>query len=116
MFKLIVKVKFSAAHFLRSYKGKPEEIHGHNYLIEVHIKSNKLNDEEITYDFIEVEEFIKSILPDRKFLNEIYNFNPTCENLAKFFYNEIKKKYPDLEKVILWETDNFGVEYSEETT
>jgi 6-pyruvoyltetrahydropterin/6-carboxytetrahydropterin synthase len=113
MFRAIVKVKFSAAHFLKSYKGKPEEIHGHNYLLEVYISSDKLNDEEITYDFLEVENFLKSLVPDRKFLNELYDFNPTCENLAKFFYKKIKEKYPSLEKVILWETENFGIEYSE---
>ncbi|MCS7244763.1 MAG: 6-carboxytetrahydropterin synthase [candidate division WOR-3 bacterium] len=113
MYKLIAKVKFSSAHFLRSYKGKPEEIHGHNYVLEVHIKSESLNEEEITYDFLEVEEYIKSIVPDRKFLNKVYNFNPTCENLAKFFFNQIKKRYPNVEKVILWETENFAIEYSE---
>ncbi|MEO0144178.1 MAG: 6-carboxytetrahydropterin synthase [candidate division WOR-3 bacterium] len=113
MYKLIVKVEFSAAHFLRSYKGKPEEIHGHNYVLEVHIKSENLNDEEITYDFLEVKEFLKSLIPDRKFLNELYNFNPTCENLARYFYKEIKKKYPNLEKVVVWETKNFAIEYWE---
>ncbi len=113
MYKLVVKVKFSSAHFLESYKGLPEPIHGHNYLLEVYIKSEKLNNEDISHDFLEVEAFLKSIVPDRKFLNEVYDFNPSCENLAKYFYNEIKKKYPNLEKVILWETDSFGIEYSE---
>ncbi|MEO0203298.1 MAG: 6-carboxytetrahydropterin synthase [candidate division WOR-3 bacterium] len=113
MYKLIVKVEFSAAHFLKSYKGKPEEIHGHNYVLEVHIKSEQLNDEEITYDFLEIEKFLRSIVPNRKFLNKTYKFNPTCENLAKYFYEEIKRKYPKLEKVIVWETNNFAIEYSQ---
>lgn len=104
---VIVKQKFSAAHYLEQYQGKCEEIHGHNYLIIVHIKSRRLSQSGITYDFSEIKKYLQSILPDHKCLNDVYNFNPTAENLAKYFYNKIRKKFP-VTKVEIWEDENQG--------
>lgn len=111
-YTIILKKKFSAAHYLTKYKGKCEELHGHNYLIIVHISSKKLPASGMVYDFREIKQYLQQILPDHKCLNNIYKFNPTTENLARHFYGIIRKKYP-LTKIEIWEDDNQGSSYSE---
>jgi len=111
MWTITLKKKFSAAHFLQGYKGKCEELHGHNYLIVVHITGKKLPKPGMVYDFREIKEYLNQILPDHKLLNKLYKFNPTTENLAKYFYDKIKKKYP-VTKVEVWEDENQGSSYS----
>ena len=113
MWKVIVKEKFSAAHYLESYKGKKEPLHGHNYTVEVYIRSERIDDEGIAYDFHEVKEYLKNILPNYRFLNEIYEFPTTTENIAREIYNKVKQRYPNIEKVIVWENEDMGVEYGE---
>lgn len=108
-----VKKKFSAAHFLTYYKGGPEPLHGHTFVIEVYIKSNSLDKGGIAVDFIEIDEYLDSILPDYRLLNEVYDFSPSAENLAKYFFDILKAKY-DVKKVVVWETENCGAEYYED--
>lgn len=110
-YTVIIKKKFSAAHYLRGYKGKCEELHGHNYLIVVYIAGKKLRKSELLYDFKEIKDYLNKILPDHQYLNNIYKFNPTTENLAKYFFDTIKKKYP-VTKVEIWEDENQGSSYT----
>jgi len=111
-YKVRVRQRFSAAHYLRNYKGKCEEIHGHNYLIEVCISGEKLQKSGLLYDFSQLKKEIAKILPDHKMLNAIFSFNPTTENLSKYFYDKIKKKYP-VTKVAVWENEDSVAEYEE---
>ncbi len=110
---LRVKDKFSAAHFLKDYHGKCEKVHGHTFEVEVFIEVKELNPAGIGFDFIEIKEKLAQILPDHKFLNEIYDFNPSAENLSKHFFYELKKYYP-VKKVVVWESENASAEYSED--
>jgi 6-pyruvoyltetrahydropterin/6-carboxytetrahydropterin synthase len=107
-----VRQRFSAAHYLSGYKGKCEAMHGHNYVIEVWLRSNQLKKPGLIYDFIEVKKEIAKILPDHKLLNKIFSFNPTAENLAKYFYDKLKKRYPVL-KITIWENEDSAAEYEE---
>lgn len=112
---LIVKDKFSSAHFLEHYKGKCEKMHGHTFGIEVHFKieEGQLDKSGIGIDFTILKAFLKSILPDHKVLNEVYEFSPSAENLARHFYYEIREKYP-VSKVVIWESDYAGASYTED--
>jgi len=110
---LRVKEKFQAAHFLKDYNGKCERIHGHTFIVEVHVKVEKLNKTGIGIDFIEIKNTLNKILPDHELLNEIYDFNPSAENLAKHFFQELKKIYP-IKKVIVWESEEACAEYFED--
>lgn len=112
-YRVRIKQKFSAAHYLRNYRGKCEEIHGHNYVIEVWISSEKLNKTGLVYDFSKLKKEIARILPDHKLLNNVFSFNPTSENLAKYFYNRIKKKKYSVTKVAVWENEDSIAEYEE---
>lgn len=109
-----VKREFNAAHFLTDYKGKPEPLHGHTWEIEVFIKADKVDKGGMGYDFLEIQDYLDSILPDYKCMNDIYDFSPSAENIAKYMYEKIKERYPSLQKVVVWETKWAGAEYYEE--
>ncbi len=109
-YELIVKQRFSAAHFLEHYKGKCEKMHGHTFSIEVYFRVDSLDKSGISIDFTEIKSYLKEILPDHKVLNEVFDFSPSAENLAKYFYNKIKEKYP-VSKVIIWESEDAGAVY-----
>ncbi len=108
-----VKRKFNAAHYLTYYKGTPEPIHGHTFAVEVYIKVDDLDLGGIGVDFVEIDKFMDEILPDYKLLNDIFDFSPSAENLAKYFFDILKAKY-DIKKVVVWETENCGAEYYED--
>ena len=111
--ELVVKQKFSAAHFLENYKGKCEKMHGHTFQVDVYLRVNKLDKVGISIDFKNIMEYLKSVLPDHQVLNEIFDFSPSAENLARHFFHLIKRKYP-VSKVIIWESENAAASYSEE--
>ncbi|MEW6456100.1 MAG: 6-carboxytetrahydropterin synthase [Acidobacteriota bacterium] len=109
---LKVRDKFSAAHYLKNYKGKCEKVHGHTFEVEVQIEVDRLNETGIGYDFIQIKNSLSELLPDHSFLNEVFDFNPSAENLSRYFYHEMKKLYP-VKKVIVWESDTSSAEYYE---
>ena len=108
--ELIVKEKFSSAHFLENYKGKCEKMHGHTFAVEVHFQVDKLDKSGIAIDFTILKSYLKNILPDHQVLNEIYDFSPSAENLSEHFFNMIKKDYL-VSKVVVWESDNAAASY-----
>ena len=114
--KVRVKKKFQAAHYLTDYpkEGEREPLHGHTWEVECVFRVEKLNKAGIDIDFVEVDRFLEQVLPNYKCLNEVYEFSPSAENLAKYLYEVIKKKFPQLERVVVWETENCGAEYFEE--
>jgi 6-pyruvoyltetrahydropterin/6-carboxytetrahydropterin synthase len=109
--ELVVKEKFSSAHFLDHYQGKCEKMHGHTFEVEVHIKADKLDKSGIAIDFTEIKDYLREILPDHQVLNEIFDFSPSAENLARHFYDELNKKYP-IAAVCVWESENAGAIYA----
>lgn len=111
--ELVVKEKFSSAHYLEHYKGKCEKMHGHTFEVEVCFRVNELNKSGIGIDFTELKTYLKDLLPDHKILNEVFDFSPSAENLSRHFYYKIKEKYP-VSKVMVWESDNAGAVYSED--
>lgn len=111
-FYIVIRNYFSAAHRLKDLLGD-EEIHGHNYLVEVFIKEEKIERKGYQFDFREVEKYLESILPEHKFLNEIFDFPPTCENIAKYLFYKVKERYP-IVKIRLWENERYACEYEEE--
>lgn len=109
---LCVKDRFQAAHFLKEYKGKCEKIHGHTFKVEVRVAVSELDDTGIGIDFAEIKKKLAEILPDHTLLNEIYDFNPSAENLARRFFSDLKKFFPVLQ-VTVWESDDASATYTE---
>lgn len=110
---LKVRDKFSAAHFLRGYKGKCEKIHGHTFQVEVEIAVGAVGEDGIGFDFTEVKKSLATVLPDHTLLNDIVPFNPSAENLSLYFYSELKRHYP-VKAVTVWESEDASATYSED--
>jgi len=118
MFEIKVEATFAAAHQLRNYKGKCENLHGHNYKVQVTVAGEKLNSTGLVADFGEVKGVLREIVGrlDHRFLNELEPFielNPSAENIAFYFYEELEKGLAEgssevpihVAEVIVWETD-----------
>ena len=94
MFEVAVEETFAAGHALRGYRGKCENVHGHNYKVRVVLAGQTLDAACLLYDFSELRrrlaEVIRSL--DHKFLNDLPPFtetNPSAENIAKYFYEQL---------------------------
>ena len=110
MWTIKVSRRFSAAHQIHGMGGKCEGVHDHNYRVEVEISAKRLKKPGMIADFIDVGKRLESILPDHKMLNQVYESNPTSENLARRFYDEMQQFYP-VTRVTVWETPDARCEY-----
>ncbi|MGB9836497.1 MAG: 6-carboxytetrahydropterin synthase QueD [Candidatus Saccharicenans sp.] len=111
--KLRVRDKFSAAHYLREYQGKCEKLHGHTFQVEVEITVRELDRTGLGIDFTEIKKRLAQILPDHALLNEVYEFNPSAENLAREIFCQMKKYYP-VTAVTVWESEDAAATYTED--
>ena len=120
MYEISVEQHFDAAHFLRGYQGKCENIHGHRFRVVVRLKSKMLNDIGIAYDFVELKRHLSDILErfDHTCLNDIEPFekiNPSSENIATTIYQELKPKLAQesisISAVEVWESPQSQVTY-----
>ncbi len=119
MYTISVYDYFSSAHQLRGYKGKCEELHGHNWKVEVKISGRKLDDIGLLVDFTVVKEILKKNLDelDHKFLNQVPPFdtmNPSSENLARHLFEKISPALPEgtsLTAVSVWESERSKATY-----
>lgn len=116
MFEIKVVGEFSAAHNLRGYRGKCEELHGHNWRVEVVIAGRNLNKTGMLVDFKQIKSRLNKVLDklDHKHLNRLSYFkraNPTSENIAKYIYSNLKLRLPSLKSVTVWESDDSSAIY-----
>lgn len=89
MYYVSKRMEIAGAHQLTlPYTSKCENLHGHNWIITVHCKSKKLTGYGMIVDFAKVKEAIHGRL-DHQNLNELFSFNPTAENMAKWICDEV---------------------------
>ncbi|MCG2713840.1 MAG: 6-carboxytetrahydropterin synthase QueD [Candidatus Omnitrophica bacterium] len=120
MFNLKVGSSFSSAHNLRGYKGKCEDLHGHNWRVEITVKSNKLDNIGMVLDFKYLKNKLNAVLDkmDHKYLNKLSIFkkaNPTSEHIAKYIYGQLKSQIPLLSCVTVWENSTSAATYEPST-
>ena len=120
MYQVSIQTYFSAAHLLRNYKGKCENLHGHNWKVEVTVSTETLDETGMAIDFTVLKQKTNSIIKqlDHKHLNEIPYFvkiNPSSENIAAYLFNLLKEELKDttvtLIKVSVWESDTSKSSY-----
>jgi 6-pyruvoyltetrahydropterin/6-carboxytetrahydropterin synthase len=111
--RLRVRDKFQAAHFLKEYQGRCEKVHGHTFQVEVMIEVTELDRTGIGIDFTRIKAKLTEILPDHTLLNDVYAFNPTAENLAREFFGRLKGDFSVIE-VTVWESEDASATYSED--
>ncbi|HYP06546.1 MAG TPA: 6-carboxytetrahydropterin synthase QueD [Bryobacteraceae bacterium] len=118
MFEVTVEQTFAAAHALREYKGKCENLHGHNYRVQVTVEGEALNRIGLLVDFVELKRVVREVIAylDHRFINELEPFtviNPSAENMAKYFYDEVSARMAPstdgtsarIAQIKVWETD-----------
>ncbi len=118
MFEVKVISNFSSAHRLRGYKGKCEELHGHNWKVKLIVTGEKLDKTGMVFDFQYLKTRLNKLLDklDHKYLNNIAYFkktNPTSENIAKYIYDNLKSTIAGLKSVTVWESENCSATYEE---
>jgi 6-pyruvoyltetrahydropterin/6-carboxytetrahydropterin synthase len=113
MFEVTVERDFASAHALRNYKGACENVHGHNWKVQVVIAGEKLDETGMLIDFLDVKHMLDAIVDrlDHQFLNEVPPFdaiNPSAENLAGHFFDKLADGLNSLpvrvKEVKVWET------------
>ncbi len=95
VFEMVVASHFSAAHFLKGYAGDCAGIHGHNWVVEVHVRRRELDEIGIGIDFRDIKKTLEAALKelDHTCLNDLPPFvdqNPTSENIARHLYRELR--------------------------
>jgi 6-pyruvoyltetrahydropterin/6-carboxytetrahydropterin synthase len=120
MFEVSVEYTFAAGHALRGYKGKCENVHGHNYKVQVTVAGERLDSTGLLLDFVDLRKALKGLVErlDHRFLNDLEPFdklNPSAENIAKYFCDELQPQVGERDLEILavkvWETDTTSATY-----
>ncbi len=125
MFEVTVEGGFSSGHFLRNYRGKCENPHGHNYKVRVTLRGETLDKAGLLLDFKELKHVMRPVIDklDHQMINDIAPFteiNPSAENLARYFYDETNKQLAEMtggrvhvKDCTIYETDTTSAMYYE---
>lgn len=122
MYRLTIKTGFAAAHNLINYQGDCENLHGHNWKVEVTVTARELDQAGLAIDFKVLKRETNRVLDelDHKYLNQHAFFeaiSPSSENIARFLYQRLAERLNDgnvaVEKIAVWESDNACAEYYE---
>jgi 6-pyruvoyltetrahydropterin/6-carboxytetrahydropterin synthase len=119
----MIETTFASAHQLRGYQGKCENLHGHNWKVQVFVDAERLNEIDIAIDFHDLKKMTHEIVSqlDHKFLNNIFPFterNPSSENIAKWMFDSLKNKIKEyknikISAVTIWESETASATYYE---
>lgn len=100
-FEVMIERNFSSAHQLRGYKGKCENLHGHNYKIEIYARGSELDNIGLLVDFGELKDAADEVVQylDHRNINELPPFdvelNPSAENLARYILERVASRVGD---------------------
>jgi 6-pyruvoyltetrahydropterin/6-carboxytetrahydropterin synthase len=113
IYEVKITSHFSAAHNLRNFRGKCENLHGHNWKVEVVLRGKELEESGVLIDFREVKEATREVLKevDHHYLNELPSFqgaNPSSENIARYLFQCLAQRLNNenrwLYRVSAWES------------
>ncbi|MCG8457054.1 MAG: 6-carboxytetrahydropterin synthase [Holophagales bacterium] len=117
-YTLRVRDRFEASHWLRSYRGQPEPIHGHSWTVEVILETDELDSEGMGFDFVEVRSNLRELVArfDHGDINSVPPFDvesPTTEHLARYFHRELRRRLAaaSVAEVTVWEGPDCSATY-----
>ncbi|HOJ52241.1 MAG TPA: 6-carboxytetrahydropterin synthase QueD [Syntrophales bacterium] len=122
-YELYAEARFSAAHTLIDYPGDCARLHGHNWSVRAYVQAHGLDSLGMAIDFRSLKTHLKEVVSelDHAYLNELKPFrgvNPTSENIARYIFEEMKKRLSGkgvrVSRVEVAETPETGVIYREE--
>ncbi len=119
MFELKIRTRFAAAHQLRMVTQKCENLHGHNWRVEVCVRGEELDEAGVLIDFGVLKNHLKAIIGDldHKFLNELDAFdgNPSSERIAVYIAERLQSRLPgsgtQVSSVSAWESEDACATY-----
>ena len=120
MYELKVVTRFAAAHQLTMVGSKCENMHGHNWKIEVYVTGEKLDDGGVVMDFGVIKKNVAEVMSmlDHKYLNELEFFEqsqPSSENIACLVARELQQRIDNssvrVSRVTAWESDDASATY-----
>ncbi|MEJ2368300.1 MAG: 6-carboxytetrahydropterin synthase QueD [Acidobacteriota bacterium] len=120
MYEVKITRDFAAAHRVLDYPGKCEQLHGHNWKVEVIARNRELDNLSMVLDFRKLKEAANQVIEklDHNYLNEIPPFTevtPTAENIARYLYDEISRKLDiGVYRVNVFETETCMASYYED--
>ena len=110
MYYVSKRMEIAGAHRLTlDYESKCQNLHGHNWIVIVYCKSKELNHNGMIVDFKHIKNMISDKL-DHQYINDIVDFNPTAENMAKWIHDQI----PNCYKVSVQESEGNIAIYEED--
>jgi 6-pyruvoyltetrahydropterin/6-carboxytetrahydropterin synthase len=120
MYHISIETKFSAAHSINGYEGPCRQLHGHDWKIQIEVKTDRLNGMGMAIDFHQLQDITRDVLKqfDHQHINQLPQFqelNPTAENIAKYIYEQVESKLPKgvwMKQISLWEGEQYCVRYS----
>jgi 6-pyruvoyltetrahydropterin/6-carboxytetrahydropterin synthase len=126
MFEVTVEAGFSSGHYLRNYRGKCENPHGHNYKVFITLVGEELDPTGLLLDFKLLKQVMRPTVEylDHRMINDLEPFvseiNPSAENLARYFYQETSAQVREMtagrvsvKDCTLYETDTSFARYYE---
>ena len=122
MYHLTIQTHFAAAHNLLNYQGDCENLHGHNWKVEVTVKTENLDEAGLGIDFKILKKHTKEVMNylDHKYLNDLEAFkgiSPSSEHISRFIHDHLAESLVSydviLEKVTVWESDNAYATYTQ---
>jgi len=122
-YTLKILADFASAHTLRDYPGACARMHGHNWKVETEVFASRLDETGMGVDFKVIKQATRDIAGrlDHRYLNDLEPFtgiNPTAENIAAYFYQELSASLNNdhikVHAVTLWETERACVRYAED--
>lgn len=107
MYEVKIRADFAAAHNLRGVGGKCESLHGHNFIVEVAVEAESLDEGGMVLDFRLLKAKTKTILDtlDHRYLNDLPLFagsNPSSENLAAYIFRELSRQIDQESRRVSW--------------
>ncbi len=122
MYKLMIRTSFAAAHNLINYQGDCENLHGHNWKVDVTVITSELDKAGLGVDFKVLKREAGVIIQelDHKYLNDnpaFDNISPSSEHIARYLYHRISERLNNdvikVDSVAVWESDNASATYYE---
>jgi len=125
MYEVTVEDSFAAGHYLRNYRGKCENPHGHNYKVRVTLAGAELDKAGLLLDFKMLKQVMRPVIDriDHHMLNDLEPFttlNPSAENIARYFFEQTNEQLAGMtdgrvrvKNCTIWETDTTSATYYE---
>ena len=122
MYDVTVKTGFAAAHQLRLYDGKYENLHGHNWTAQVTVEADELDPIGVGIDFVKLKAMVEKNLSELDYhnINEVPPFdeqNPSAENIARWLFLKLKVEVNSnltrVKRVEIYEMEGCGASYFE---